>query len=590
MLGRDDELRAMMDAIDAAAPLVLVVGDAGIGKSRLVATAVDSARDQGVVALVGGCVSLSGKLPLLPFVDALDGMSDTVAAAVLHRMSPPLRHALAVLMPRRVAETSIDVENSHASVDGSGAWERERLVLAVAALLSPPARTQPTVVVIEDLHWADPFTLDLLTYLVAGTRTGATLIVTLRTDQRPMPPVVLEAVAELQRLEGTVTVELGPLPADVVAQQAEELLGHAGSPRLVADLVDLCGGNPFFNEQLCRQVSTTGSAKLGGVAGTLPAQLSGFLQSRVRTLAEPARRALLVLAVAGTPLSAAELATAAGLSEHDAADVVRELSDAALLAPAATAHVAPRHALLAAAVTEAADPVTLAWAHAQLGSLLDSTGDRARAVASAGHWAAAGRERDELRATLVAGPVAEERADFTLAAALWARAYELVHSFPDQAGACGFSPLGVAVAAVEALHRAGLTEEATGLAEDAFARFEPVEETYLGGTLRWWVGLFRTIHNRPTGGAVLSDAARVLSGCEPSASLARCLITLGRIEERSGRPDLALPLIERAVSVAQSCGSVHDEAAGHDRVGWDPARRRSRGRGHRADRRTGRQT
>ena len=208
MLGRDDELRAMVDAIDAAAPLVLVVGDAGIGKSRLVATAVDSARDQGVVALVGGCVSLSGKLPLLPFVDALDGMSDTVAAAVLHRMSPPLRHALAVLMPRRVAETSVDLENSHASVDGPGAWERERLVLAVAALLSPPARTQPTVVVIEDLHWADPFTLDLLTYLVAGTRTGATLIVTLRTDQRPMPPVVLEAVAELQRLEGTVTVEL----------------------------------------------------------------------------------------------------------------------------------------------------------------------------------------------------------------------------------------------------------------------------------------------------------------------------------------------------------------------------------------------
>ena len=310
MRGRDDELRAMMDAIDAAAPLVLVVGDAGIGKSRLVATAVESARDQGVVALVGGCVSLSGKLPLLPFVQALDGMSDTVALPLLGRISPPLRHALAVLMPGRVVETSIDLENSHASVDGSGAWERERLVLAVAALLSPPARTQPTVVVIEDLHWADPFTLDLLTYLVAGTRTGATLVATLRTDQRPMPPVVLEAVAELQRLEGTVTIELGPLPTDVVAQQAEELLGHAGSPRLVADLVDLCGGNPFFTEQLCRQVSTTGSTKFGGVAGTLPAQLSGFLQSRVRRLTEPARRALLVLAVAGTPLSAAELATA----------------------------------------------------------------------------------------------------------------------------------------------------------------------------------------------------------------------------------------------------------------------------------------
>ena len=393
MLGRDDELRVIMDAMEAAAPLVLVVGDAGIGKSRLVATAVENARDQGVLALVGGCVSLSGKLPLLPFVQALAGMDDTVALPLLGRISPPLRHALAVLMPGRVVETSVGLESPRASVERPGAWERERLVLAVAALLSPPARTLPTVVVIEDLHWADPFTLDLLTYLVAGTRTGATLVATLRTDQRPMPPVVVGAIAELQRLEGTVTVELGPLPTDVIAQQAEELLGPAGSPRLVADLVQLGGGNPFFTEQLCRQASITGSAESRSVAGTLPAQLSAFLQSRVRWLTEPARRALLVLAVAGTPLSAAELATAAELSERDAADVVRELSDAALLAPAETTHVAPRHALLAAAVTEAADPVTLAWAHARLGSLLDSTGNPARAVASAGHWAAAGRER-----------------------------------------------------------------------------------------------------------------------------------------------------------------------------------------------------
>ena len=495
-------------------------------------------------------------------------MSDTVALPLLGRISPPLRHALAVLMPGRAVETSVDLGSQRASFEEHGAWERERLVLAVAALLSPPARTQPTVVVIEDLHWADPFTLDLLTYLVAGTRTGATLVVTLRTDQRPMPPVVVEVVAELQRLEGTVTIELGPLPPDVIAQQAEELLGLAGSPRLVANLVQLGGGNPFFTEQLCRQASTTGSAGSRNVAGALPAQLSGFLQSRVRGLSVPARRALLVLAVAGSPLSAAELSTAAELSERDAAGVVRELSDAALLAPAETAHVAPRHALLAAAVTEAADPLTLAWAHAQMGSLLDSIGDPARAVAAAGHWAAAGREPEEVHATLVAGPVAESMADFPLAAALWTRAYELVQKFPDRAATAGMSALAVAVAAVETLARAGLFEEGTAaLAEDAFARFAPVEETLLGGTLRWWVGLFRSFDDRAAGAAVLSDAVRVLSGCEPSAALARSLTRLGRLEDDSGRADLALPLLERAVSVARSCGSADAEVLATSALG-----------------------
>ena len=136
------------------------------------------------------------------------------------------------------------------------------------------------------------------------------------------------------------------------------------------------------------------------------------------------------MGVAGRPLTAAELATAAELTELEAADAVRELSAAALLAPTEKTHVAPRHALLSAAVVEAADPFTLAWAHAQMGTLLDMTGDRASAVASAGHWAAAGREREELHATLVAGPVAEGLTDFALAGALWQRAYDWPSGIP----------------------------------------------------------------------------------------------------------------------------------------------------------------
>jgi DNA-binding CsgD family transcriptional regulator/tetratricopeptide (TPR) repeat protein len=567
MLGRDDQLCALMDAIDGAAPLVLVVGDAGIGKSRLVAAAVETAREQGVVALVGGCVPLSGKLPLLPFVEALDGMSDTVAEAMLHRMPPAQRHSVIALMPKRGIEASVDGANARRAVGEPGAWQRERLVLAVAALLSPPVRTLPTLVVVEDLHWADTFTLDLLTYLVAGTHTGATFVVTLRTDQRPTPPAVLEAVAELQRLEAVVTVELGPLPANLVAQQVEALLGQESSPQLIDQLVELGGGNPFFTEQLCSHAATGGSPGSRRAAQALPPQLAGFLHSRIERLTERARRALLLLGVAGMPLSARELATAAALTEQEAAEAVRELSAAALLAPTRSAHVAPRHALLSAAVVEAADPFTLAWAHAQMGKLLDDTEDPTSAVASAGHWAAAGRERDELHATLVAGPVAEALADFTTAATLWQRAYTLAQRHPEQAATEGFPAVAVAVSALDAFGQAGLIEEGIALAEDVFDRYAPFEETYLGGTLRYWVGHFLELHDRAAGTAVLTDAVRVLSGCGPSVSLSRCLSRLARVEEQSSRPDLAASLAERGLLVAQSCGSAYAEVVATSALG-----------------------
>ncbi len=493
-----------------------------------------------------------------------------MAEEVLDRMTPALRHALAALMPSRAVDASVSTRIAVAEPD---AWQRERLVLAVAAFLSRPARTRPTLVVIEDLHWADPFTLDLLTYLVAGTRTGATLVATLRTDQWPMPPSVLETVAELQRLQGTATVELGPLPANVVAEQVEELLGRESSPQFVTEVVELSGGNPFFAEQLCRHAATGGSA----VPGTLPPRLSGFLQSRIRTVSAPARRALLLLAVAGTPLSAAELAAAAEVSDRDSAELVRELSEATLLAPGGQGRVAPRHALLSAAVVQTADPVAVAWAHAQIGTVFDVTRDPVRVVASAAHWAAAGREREELHATLAAGPVAEELADFNLAAEMWQRAFELALKYPDEADEKGISALRISVCALEAANRAGRTEEGIALAEVAFTQFASLEETYLGGTLRWWIGLFRSYLDRAAGAAMMTDAARVLSDFAPSAPLARCLSSLARFEEQSGRPDRATALAERGLQIARSCGSTYAEALttvalGQALVVWGRAR------------------
>ena len=555
-LGREEELAAVLGAVAAAAPLVLVSGDAGIGKSRLVDQAVASAGEQGVVVLQGRCVGLTGKLPLLPFVEAFKGMDGALG---VERVPASLRPALDVVLHATSAEGSREGRGQGEGGGDHSGWERERLVMAVAALLSPPVRVSPTVLVIEDLHWADPFTLDLLTYLVAGTVTGATCVVTVRTDQRPLPEAVLTAVGELQRLATTVTVELGPLPPVMVAQQVHDVLGQVPPPGMVERVVELGGGNPFFTEQLCR--ATEAAVLLGaGGGGVLPPRLSGFLQSRLRRLSDPARRALLVLGVAGVPLSVSQLSASAGLTGSDTASAVRELSDAALLASPNRARLAPRHALLSAAMAEVSDPVSVAQAHAGVAALLEASGEPSAAVAAAGHWAEAGRDADELRATLVAAPVAEDLADFDAAAVLWSRAYTVAQAFPDVAAAGGHSLLSIAVSALKALNWAGRNEDAHVLAEDALERLSPAEETSLGGSLRYWVGLLRSMRDLTAGTQMLREAVRVLSRHPPTSHLVASLVRLGQLEEASGRPEPALDLLARGVEAAREAGVLQDEA------------------------------
>jgi DNA-binding CsgD family transcriptional regulator/tetratricopeptide (TPR) repeat protein len=562
LVGRDEELRAVMGALDSRAPLVYVAGDAGIGKSRLVARAVESARAAGFTVLVGGCVSLAQKLPLLPFVQALSGMSEEDLSAAVGRMPAPLAVAASALLQRDVGPLSGQDAGEQAVLSELGAWEREKLVLAVEALLSPPARTDATVVVIEDAQWADPFTLDLLSYLVAGRSTGATFIVTVRTDEWPSADRILEVMAELQRFEGVLTVELGPLSVPMTAALVSGAVGGLLPQELVDQIVELSGGNPFFAEQLCMNAKNPSDAGWSDMdPGSLSSHLAGFLLTRVRRVTEQARWALLVLGVAGLPLSEEELTAAADLAPGVTAEVVRELSDAALVAAVGRGRLEPKHALLAVAAAQASDPLTVARSHAAVAALLEAAGDRERAVAAAGHWAAAGRDRDELRATPRAAVAAEGMADFALAARMWERVFRLAQRYPDEAAEHGLSPLYSAVAALQCLDWAGQTERAIDLAHDALTVLTPLEESPLGGVFRMWVGRLESFRNLAGGAAVLRDAVRVLSRYEPSPALALALSYLGRIEARQRRPEIARELLENAISAGHECGARHAEVA-----------------------------
>ncbi len=166
-VGREHELSRLQSALGKRMRLVLVVGDAGIGKSRFVAEGLARATHDGMLTISGGCLPLAEKLPLLPVADALgelirlDGGAPFEAA--ITAVPAYVRPEVARLLPRLGA-----AEPSPAGpVEG---WQHERLFAAVAELLNGVARRSPVGLLIEDVHWADGATLDFLTYFARAGR------------------------------------------------------------------------------------------------------------------------------------------------------------------------------------------------------------------------------------------------------------------------------------------------------------------------------------------------------------------------------------------------------------------------------------
>ena len=160
-VGREGELSRLQSALAERARLVLVVGDAGIGKTRFVAEGLRRAAAGGMVAVGGGCLPLAEKLPLLPIADALTELSRLDGGApfeaALEAAPAYVRPEVARLLPRLAV-------GEPAAAEPAEAWRHERLFAGVAELLDGVARRSPLVLLIEDVHWADTATLDSCTY------------------------------------------------------------------------------------------------------------------------------------------------------------------------------------------------------------------------------------------------------------------------------------------------------------------------------------------------------------------------------------------------------------------------------------------
>ena len=359
LVGRDGELRRLLDLLDDAADgrptHALISGDAGVGKTRLVAELAARATDRGFTVLAGRCAELGDSIPYLPLADALrraitgpepdQTLLDAIAS----------RPVLGRLLPDRGA--------SPPPADLPG-LAQQQLFGAVLGMLAELAARRPVLLVLEDLHWADRSTRDLLTFLSRVLhREKVAVVVTYRTDdlhrRHPLRPLV----AELLRLPSVTAIELAPLG---YAHMADHLSALADSPLDAATLhriITRAEGNPYYGEELL----AAGNGRAGNV---LPTGLAALLLARIEQVPASAQQVLRAAAVAGRRVEDDIVRESSGLAAADYEEGIRDSVAHQLLIPDGTQGYAFRHALIREAIYGDLLPGERTRLHARFAELL----------------------------------------------------------------------------------------------------------------------------------------------------------------------------------------------------------------------------
>jgi DNA-binding NarL/FixJ family response regulator len=323
LVGRERELATLREALAAAqagrGSLVLIGGEAGIGKTALAEALLAEAQAQGALVLVGHCYDLSETPPYGPWAEALAGA------------------------PRDAAFPALPAAVLAADREGEALPGQDAIMARVRGYLIALAATQPVVLLLDDLHWADAASLDLLRLIARQLADRPCLLVaTYRTDEltrrHPLATLLPLLVREAH------AARLAPRPLDEAALltlvRGRYALPDADEARLVAYLAGRAEGNPFFSGELLRALEEAGTLHPGPGDGLplgdldavpVPPLLRQVINARVDRLGEEAGRLLAIAAVVG-PLASPELwAAVAGATEEALLGVIERAIEARLL-------------------------------------------------------------------------------------------------------------------------------------------------------------------------------------------------------------------------------------------------------------------
>jgi class 3 adenylate cyclase/tetratricopeptide (TPR) repeat protein len=358
LIGREselDRLRRYLGDPEPAGGVVLIAGEAGVGKTRLAAAAASLAADDGTLVLYGRCdEGLS--VPYQPFAEALGSYVNMADPQRLALELGSGGHELGRVLPGLAGR----VAGLRAPSSGDPETQRWLLFQGAAQFLQAVAAERRVLVVIDDLHWAEPATLLLLRHLARADIDGLLVVATARPGE---PAALVETLADLAREHRLHTIPLGGLNHQEVAALLADRLERPADTAFAQAAHHRTGGNPFFVHELVSHLTDLGVLSGGAGDTTWPTaaqiQASGapegvrqVLSGRIGQLSVSARQALMMAAVAGEHFQAADVATASAMELDEVTTALEETTTVGLTSEAGEgpgryrfAHALVRHAL-----------------------------------------------------------------------------------------------------------------------------------------------------------------------------------------------------------------------------------------------------
>ncbi len=461
-----DDVRVRADA--GRLQIALLGGEPGVGKTSLAAHWAQTSHRKGATVTFGSCQE-GLNVPYLPWITALGHLVAHAPESALASLRPVQVGALRGLLPRWSERLA-----AGEAVEAAAETERYLLFEAVSALLSSMSLESTIVIVLDDLHWADAATLDLLRHLVvtaAGLRVA--VIATYRDSELSRGHPLTALLAELRRESAAIRVRLAGLADGEVMELMEVASGQELPPEGVALAHALCretDGNPFFTVELLRHLADAGALQLEADGGyalvgdveelSLPTSVREVIAHRAARLGDEPLRILSTAAVIGQEFDLDVLAAATGVDDDRLIEILESAATVALVAESSESPGRFRfvHGLIAHTLAQDLGPTRRQRMHLRIAQALEELGaERAGRIAElANHWAAAASGADLGRARYFARR-AGEAALAALAPAdairWFSQALELLDPHADDAVERGWLLAGLAQAQMDAGRR-----------------------------------------------------------------------------------------------------------------------------------------
>lgn len=557
LIGRDQEVARLTglleDALSGTPVVVMVNGEAGVGKSRLIAEFADAAQATGAVVLAGGCLELQGAaVPYGPLVQALRVLVRQRGREEARALAGPVWDELAALLD--------GLADAPPATTGLGA--QHHVFLAVSRMFDHISSSVPLVVVFEDVHWADTATLDLIAYLALTVSDQRLMLVCGYRAGLPLGHPLRTRLAQPDFARRTHRMPLAPFTKGELRAFVAELTGGDVSPERADRFFALSEGNPYFTEQLVAADDPDRPDP------HVPESLTDLMHAQLAQLGPDAAAVVRVAAVAGRQVSDDLLAQVAGVTDAALDAALTECLDRQVLADVPVASYRFRHALLRETAYGTVRPRERKRLHAALAEALagEVVLDPHVLPELAYHWSAADRVPEALRAAIGAGDLAVRVRAFQDAEVQYGRALDLCARQPDAAPA-GLTRVQVLEVAANAARWAGHLKQAVTWAEEAVASAASESPHLLGalherlGSYRWEAGFdAESVSSYRLAHELLRDGP-------PSALGSRVRAALATVEAKSGRYTEALALARQAEEEAEQANALAEVGRARNSAG-----------------------